>query len=87
QQIIGKESGELAMLKPGIQLAPPQPQRIEDWVSSAEAQNFSVVASQVSVEIAKREIERNRAGHYPTVDLVASTGRNSSGGASGVSST
>ena len=40
------------------------------------------MASDVAAEIAKRDIERNRAGHYPTVDLVASTGRTSLGGAS-----
>ncbi|MFZ6863521.1 TolC family outer membrane protein [Undibacterium sp. Ji67W] len=86
QQIIGKEAGELAMLKVGIKLEGPKPERIEDWVSSAEQQNFNVVASQVNVEIAKRTIEINRAGHYPTVDLVAGRSRNSNGGQAGVGS-
>ncbi len=81
QQIIAKDSGELATLKVGVKLSEPQPALIDDWVSSAEKQNFSVVASQVAVEIAKREIQRNRAGHYPTVDLVATTGRSSNAGA------
>ncbi|MFZ6771193.1 TolC family outer membrane protein [Undibacterium sp. SXout7W] len=85
QQIIGKQAGELATLKAGIKLTPPQPEKMEGWVTSAENQNFSVVASQVAVEIAKRDIERNRAGHYPTVDLVATTGRNSSTGAASTS--
>ncbi|MFZ6872351.1 TolC family outer membrane protein [Undibacterium sp. Di27W] len=82
QQIIAKDAGELATLKVGVKLSEPQPAVIDDWVSSAEKQNFGVVASQVAVEIAKREIQRNRAGHYPTVDLVASTGRTSNAGAS-----
>lgn len=81
QQIIAKDAGELATLKVGVKLSEPQPALIDDWVSSAEKQNFSVVASQVAVEIAKREIQRNRAGHYPTVDLVATTGRSSNAGA------
>ena len=85
QQIIGKQAGELATLKAGIKLALPQPEKMDGWVTSAENQNFNVVASQVAVEIAKREIERNRAGHYPTVDLVATTGRNSSTGAASTS--
>ncbi|MDO9194571.1 MAG: TolC family protein, partial [Undibacterium sp.] len=62
--------------------SPPQPAQMADWVSSAEKQNFNVVASQVAVEIAKRDISRNRAGHYPTVDLIASTGRTATGGQS-----
>ncbi|NEX60651.1 TolC family outer membrane protein [Noviherbaspirillum galbum] len=72
QQIIGKPSGELAPLQPGLKLTPPQPAAIEQWVESAENQNFGVIGQQVAVEIAKRDIKRNRAGHYPTVDLVAS---------------
>src|SRR5450830_652452 len=82
QQIIGKDAGDLSMLKVGIKLDSPKPERIEDWVSSAEQQNFNVVASQVGVEIAKRTIEINRAGHYPTLDLVAGRARSSSGGQS-----
>ncbi|MNN47664.1 Outer membrane protein TolC precursor [compost metagenome] len=31
-----------------------------------------VLQQKLALEIAKREITRNRAGHYPTVDLVAS---------------
>ncbi|MFZ6653676.1 TolC family outer membrane protein [Undibacterium sp. TJN19] len=81
QQIIAKEAGELATLKAGIKLSEPQPAVIDAWVDSAEKQNFGVVASQVGIEFAKREIERNRAGHYPTVDLLASTGRSSNAGA------
>lgn len=82
QQIIGKEAGDLATLKSGVKLSSPQPASVNEWVASAEKQNFNVVASDVAAEIAKRDIERNRAGHYPTVDLVASTGRTSLGGAS-----
>jgi outer membrane protein len=46
--------------------------RSKRWVDSAEQQNFDVVSKQLALEIAMREITRNRAGHYPTVDLVAS---------------
>lgn len=75
QQIIGRDAGDLASLKAGVQVSAPQPAQMTDWVSSAEKQNFGVVASQVAVEIARRDISRNRAGHYPTLDLIASSGR------------
>ncbi|MBI3285156.1 MAG: TolC family outer membrane protein [Burkholderiales bacterium] len=87
RQIIGKDAGELAMMRAGVKLEAPQPQKIDEWVGSAEKQNYGVVGSQVAVEIAKREIERNRAGHYPTVDLVASTGRTSNAGATNLNGT
>jgi outer membrane protein len=75
RQIIGKDAGDLAKLKDGVQLAAPVPAQINDWVNSAEKQNFSVTASQVGLEVAQREIKKSRSGHLPTIDLSASTGR------------
>jgi outer membrane protein len=76
QAIIGTAPASLATLKTGVALASPQPSLIEPWVSSAENQNYGVVVSQLSLEVAKREIGRQRAGHYPTLDLVASSTHN-----------
>jgi len=73
QVIIGQMPGELAPLRPGVTITPPSPAAIEPWVSSAETQNYSVVAANLNVEIAKREISRNRANHMPTLNLVASS--------------
>jgi outer membrane protein len=75
QAIIGTAPASLATLKPGIALASPQPALIDPWVSSAENQNYGVVVSQLSLEVAKREIKRQRSGHLPTLDLVASSTR------------
>ncbi|WP_175625001.1 MULTISPECIES: TolC family outer membrane protein [Oxalobacteraceae] len=72
QQIIGKPPAELAILRKGVELNAPEPAQISTWVSSAEEQNYVVLQQKLALEIAKREITRNRAGHYPTVDLVAS---------------
>jgi outer membrane protein len=49
-------------------------------VTSAENQNYGVQVSQLSLELAKRDIQRNRAGHLPTLDLVASTSRTRTSG-------
>ncbi|MBA5606826.1 TolC family outer membrane protein [Duganella sp. FT3S] len=72
QVIIGQAPAELAPLRAGVTLAAPQPATMDPWVSSAEGQNYAVVGAQLQLEIAKRDIERNRSGHYPTVNLVAS---------------
>jgi outer membrane protein len=69
--IIGKSPGELATLRSGVTISPPSPAAVEPWVGSAEGQNYAVVGAQLSLEIAKREIERNRASHMPTLNLVA----------------
>jgi len=72
QQIIGKPAGALATLRPGLKLTAPEPANVDNWVQSAERQNYGVLGQQFALEIAQREIKKNRAGHYPTVDLVAS---------------
>ena len=82
QAIIGTAPAALAPLKTGVALASPQPAAIEPWVSSAENQNYGVVVSQLALESAKRDIQRNRAGHYPTLDLVASSFHNKVSGQS-----
>jgi len=80
QQIIGKPPGDLAPLRTGIKLSPPEPARMDKWVESAEHENFNVVGQQIGVEIAQRTIKANRAGHYPTVDLVAQRVHTNQGG-------
>ncbi|QGZ39928.1 outer membrane protein [Pseudoduganella flava] len=77
QQIIGTAPSTLATLRAGVTIAPPQPATIEPWISAAESDNFAVALQRLNVEIAKREIARNRAGHLPTVDLTASSTRDS----------
>jgi outer membrane protein len=76
QAIIGTAPGTLATLKSGVAMAAPQPALIDPWVSSAENQNYGVMVSQLNLEVAKRDIKRQRAGHYPTLDLVASSSHN-----------
>lgn len=76
QVITGQPTGELQPLRTGVTIAAPEPAAMEPWVSSAEGQNFSVIASQLQLEISKREIARNRAGHMPTLNLTAATQHN-----------
>jgi outer membrane protein len=71
QVIVGKAPGELAPLRTGVTIEPPSPAVVDPWVSSAEGQNFAVISAQLSLEIAKREIARNRGNHMPTLNLTA----------------
>ncbi|USX13997.1 TolC family outer membrane protein [Oxalobacteraceae bacterium OTU3CAMAD1] len=73
QVIIGQAPGELAPLRVGVTIAAPEPAAVDPWISSAEGQNFAVISAQLSLEIAKREISRNRANHMPTANLIAQT--------------
>ena len=60
----------LRRLKPDTPLLSPQPNDIDSWVQRALANNLELAASIKSEEFALREIEREKAGHLPILDLV-----------------
>jgi len=77
--LTGQEPDTLKRLKPALAISRPQPDDIGQWVSAAETGNLGVQLAQSAFEIAGREIEKQRAGHYPTLDLVATHGKSASG--------
>ncbi|HMW69879.1 MAG TPA: TolC family outer membrane protein [Nitrosomonas sp.] len=44
---------------------------MEEWVNIAEQKNFSLRVQQIAFDLAEQEISKAKAGHYPTLDLVA----------------
>jgi outer membrane protein len=76
QAIIGTPPSTLATLRTGVALTAPQPANIDQWVSAAQAQNYAVTAAELQVQVARRDISKNRAGHMPTLDLIASSSHN-----------
>lgn len=80
QSIIGKEPGPLAPTRKDAQLAQPQPNDMNQWVAAAEKESLTVQVQQANADIAAREVDKQRAGHYPTLDLVANVGTSKSYG-------
>jgi outer membrane protein len=78
QAIIGSEPGALAPLRRNAEIPQPQPADMKQWAAAAESGNINVQIQTTALEIASREVERQRAGHYPTVDLVANVGKTTS---------
>lgn len=76
--IVGKNLGPLNRLRAEAMLSPPQPASMDQWVAAAEKDSFIVQAQEAGAEVAGMEIERNRAGHYPTLDVVANYGKSNS---------
>lgn len=76
QAIIGKHPGLLAPPRKDLDLRPPEPFDMTAWVEAAEKNSVSVQLQQAATEIAAREVDKQRAGHYPTLDLVANKGKN-----------
>jgi outer membrane protein len=71
EQIIGKAPPALSPLRKGVTLEGPQPAKLDSWLDAARGQNPLVAQAAANLEIAHRQIEVNRANHYPTVDLIA----------------
>jgi outer membrane protein len=88
QQLINAVPAELAPLGKSFQLEQPQPADQDKWVVDAEQHSYQVAIAQASAELADREVDRNRGGHLPTVDLVANYGKNvATGGMFGATDT
>lgn len=83
-EITAQTIDAVAPLGARIPLAKPDPADIEHWGRLALEQNFSLLAAQFAEQSARDEVSRQRAGHYPTLDLTASLSRaNEDGGVSG----
>lgn len=87
--LVGKPVTGLLVLKKGIALSPPSPAAENQWTDNARQNNLLVQQSKVGVEVARREIDKQRLGNRPTVDLVSSLGHSRSAAANfiGVAST
>jgi len=76
EKIISQESPSLARLAEGVKMPLPEPASMEAWVKQAEEGGLGVVLNQSGFELARREVERQRGGHLPTLDLSASYANN-----------
>ncbi|MCK6371133.1 MAG: TolC family outer membrane protein [Gammaproteobacteria bacterium] len=72
REIIGDYPGDLDKPRAEIPLISPAPADEDQWVETALQQNLSLQSAQLGAEIAREEVRVARAGHMPTVDLVAS---------------
>ena len=77
--IIAMQPETLAPLGPGFKLEEPQPNDVRYWVERGLSNSPQVAAQRYALDIAGEEIKRNHYGHYPTLDAVASYGRNNAG--------
>jgi len=68
--ITGKDHSTLSILKKDLQLMEPDPPIIEKWTETALSKNAILIKARKAVDIARYEISRNSAGHYPSLDLV-----------------
>ncbi|HKK14269.1 MAG TPA: TolC family outer membrane protein [Gammaproteobacteria bacterium] len=83
-EVTGQHYPHLAGVGPNLKLIKPDPTDPHKWVATARRQNLQLLATQAAADTAREQIERQRSGHYPTLDLVGSYGDSRiSGGAFG----
>ena len=77
-KIVGQEVTALDPLLPDFKVQFMHPARFEEWKNIAEQQNPEIIAQRYSLDIAREDVNRNRAGHMPRLDAVASINQNES---------
>ena len=70
--IISRVPPSLARISTRFVPALPSPNNMDAWVGQSEGSSLQVKISQATVDIAGQEVTKNRGGHLPTLDAVAS---------------
>jgi outer membrane protein len=72
RELTGQYFEQYQPLREVLPLVEPDPAVADDWVDIALQSNPSVLSSRAAVEVAEANTRLARAGHFPTLDLVAS---------------
>ncbi len=70
--LVGKTDVKPNPLAMPLNVPPPQPADVNAWVQQDEASSPSIQQARTALEIAQLETEKAKAGHKPTLDLIAS---------------
>jgi outer membrane protein len=71
REITGVYYDDLADAGPDTPLVSPEPQNVDEWVQTALTRNLGLEAARLSAEISRDNIETQRSGHYPVLELFA----------------
>jgi outer membrane protein len=77
RELTGDAFDELARPGDDMPLVSPSPASEDQWVKAALDQNLALSSARIGADIAHENISVQRAGHFPTLDVVARrTGQN-----------
>ncbi len=83
QQLTNEMPKNLQAIGPAFKLEAPQPADAEKWVEQAQLSNPLLEVAKAGAELADKEVVRNRGGHYPTLDIVATYNKVNAGSNAG----
>lgn len=74
--LVNRPVPAVASLAPDrLQLIPPEPYSLEEWVTRAEDRSPELQRLATQVEVAEKDVLMAQSGHFPTVDLIAQRSR------------
>jgi len=71
---------QLTAVRESMPLIAPNQADLEQRIKTALEQNLVLEARRLSLDVAKQEVDRQKAGHMPTLDLVATANRRNTDG-------
>jgi outer membrane protein len=80
REICSKGFTELKDLRERLPMEMPLPDDVGHWVKVGLERNLKLKIQQSNSEVARIEVERQRAGHYPSLDVVGRYYRQDTGG-------
>ncbi len=79
-EMTGEHPGSLSQLIEQFPMIEPSPADADHWVEAAMKQNWELEAQRQAMEVSNREIAKQKAEHYPTLDLRLQNTINDTGG-------
>ena len=70
REIVGTDDVQVKRLKEEIQMVSPAPDNSAAWLATTRNRNPDILILEQKTEISRQEVARQKAGHYPTLDLL-----------------
>lgn len=80
REVSGTAAGELSNLRDEAPLQNPDPDDIDKWLEAASLQNKGILISKLDADVANREVQLQKSGHYPVLDLLVKKNRQDTSG-------
>lgn len=69
-EMTGEPVESFVKLNENFDMLLPDPAEAQFWTNAALEQNLAIKVQEFTVDVARNEIKRQKAGHYPSLDLV-----------------
>lgn len=82
ESLTNRSYDSVDVLNKNMPITGPNPVALQDWITLALDNNIALLASKHQVQAARHEVKKQKSGHLPTLDAVASYSHSDEGGTS-----